>query len=93
VTVFDERRWVPADLVVHDPSFRHPSPAMFAHLKSVVGEEKANELAENVTMLTIALFDTLGDRRISVDTAQHLLALAALTVADEYLADAAALES
>jgi hypothetical protein len=77
LTVFDDRRWVPADLVVHDPSFRHPSPAMFAHLKSVVGEEKANELAENVTMLTIALF----------------VALAALTVADEYLADAAALES
>lgn len=91
MTVFDERRWVPADLVVHDPSFRHASPAMFAHLKSIVGEEKANELAEDVTMVTIALFDTLGDRRISVDTAQHLLSLAALTVADGYLAEAAEL--
>lgn len=86
MTAFDGQRWVAANQVVHDPSFRHASPAMYAHLRTMVGDDKAHELAEKVTLLTIELFDTLGARRISVETAQQLLTLAAMTVADEYLA-------
>jgi hypothetical protein len=91
VTAFERERWVPANQVVHDPAWRHPSPSMYAHLQELVGQDKADELAEKVTTTAIALFDTLGDRKISMATAHQLLMLAALAVADEYTSGAAEL--
>jgi hypothetical protein len=86
VSVFDGRTFVPANQVVHDPGFREPSPGVWMHLKQQVGEDKANELAEHVTLLTIALFDAMGDAPISEGTAQQVVAAAACATADRYAA-------
>lgn len=89
MNVFDDRRFVPANEVVAEPGFRHPSPAMFAHLKEMVGEDMANELADTVTFLAVALFDALEDRPISEATAMNVLMAAAAATVDGYTAGVA----
>lgn len=84
MSVFDGRRFVPANEVVHDPGFREPSPGVWSHLKRQVGEDTANELAELVTSRTIALFDALGDTPITEATAQQVVMAAACAVSDLY---------
>lgn len=89
MNVFEGRQYVPANEVVEEPGFRHPSPEMFAHLKQRLGEDKANELAEGVTERAIAMFDALGDSPIGLETAMWVLMTAAGATADSYFASVA----